>query len=90
VYGELGSVKIEKNPDGTSKKFGFVCFLNSADAAKALSDKEKLGMYAAEYKRKDERAIEKLKKDNLNSRQALDVKIHVKGFEPNFTDEELS
>lgn len=89
MYGELGSVKIEKNPDGTSKKFGFVCFKNSADAAKALSDKEKLGMYVAEYKKKDERAVEKLKKGNLNSRQAMDVKIHVKGFEPNLTDEEL-
>ena len=46
-------------------------------------------MYVAEYKKRDERAMEKLKKDNLNSRQALDVKIHVKGFEPSNSDEDL-
>ena len=47
-------------------------------------------MYVAEYKKKEDRAKENLKKNNFNSRQPIDVKIHVRGLDPRADNEELT
>lgn len=60
-FGEILSACVMKNSDGTSKGFGFVCFVNWQDAKKALDHFKKLseeiqgGIYVSEFKSKEQR-----------------------------------
>ena len=60
-YGEILSATVMKHQDGTSRGFGFVCFVNPQDAKKALDHYKKLsdeiqgGIYVSEFRSKDQR-----------------------------------
>lgn len=90
MYGQITSAKVQTDENGVSKGFGFVCFLRPDDAAKALADREKLGLYVTEMKSKQERANELKRLAALNGKLPMDVKIYVKGFDPASTDEILA
>jgi len=63
-FGEILSATVMKHQDGTSRGFGFVCFVNWQDSKKALEHYKKLsdeiqgGIYISEFKSKDQRQQE--------------------------------
>lgn len=90
MYGNVTQARIAMGQDGVSLGYGYVDLETSAMASKALADTENLGMYVAEIKSKEERKKEVARVGTLNSRQAVDVRVHIKGFDPRASEEELS
>lgn len=88
TFGELGSVKIMKNEDGTSKKFGFVCFVDpeaAAKAADALQGKEIEGdntLYVAKFEKKANRWA-------AFKKSLARANLYVRNFDKNVTEEDL-
>jgi len=86
--GELGSVKIMKDQEGVSKKFGFVCFQEPESAVKSVENlhnkvlEDGNTLYVAKFEKKQNRwaAIKKsLSRANL----------YVRNFDKNVTEEDL-
>jgi len=87
-FGELGSVKIMKNEDGTSKQFGFVCFKNSEEAIKAVDEmggkklEDGTELYVAKFEKKANRWAA-LKKSLARAN------LYVRNFDKEVTEEDL-
>jgi len=87
-FGELGSVKIMTNEDGTSKQFGFVCFKKSDEAHKAVEEMngKKLDdgseLYVAKFEKKANRWAA-LKKSLARAN------LYVRNFDKDVTEEDL-
>lgn len=87
-YGDLGSVKIMRNEDGSSKEFGFVCFKELDPASKAVEDMNgKLldngnTLYVAKFEKKANRWAA-LKKSLARAN------LYVRNFDKNVTEEDL-
>lgn len=74
-FGEIKSLKISLNPDHTSRKYGFICFVEPEAAQRALKE----GPYEViRYAPKDKREFRKV----FNN-------IYVKNFPESWSDEEL-
>ena len=88
-FGELGSIKIMTDDQGTSKKFGFVCYKESESATaavEALHDKEmdsENTLYVAKFEKKANRWAA-LKKSLARSN------LYVRNFDKNVTEEDLT
>jgi RNA recognition motif-containing protein len=86
--GELGSVVIMKNEDGTSKKFGFVCFKDSDAAKKAVEMNHNrtlndgTTLYVAKFEKKQNRWAA-LKKSLARAN------LYVRNFDKDVTEEDL-
>jgi polyadenylate-binding protein len=87
-FGELGSVKIMRNEDGSSQKFGFVCFQEPEAAQKAVDEihtktlPDGTTLYVAKFEKKANRwaALKKsLARANLS----------VRNFDKDVTEEDL-
>lgn len=87
-FGELGSVKIMRNEDGSSKNFGFVCFKENDSAIKAVDamHNKKLDdgstLYVAKFEKKSNR-WQALKKSLARAN------LYVRNFDKNVTEEDL-
>lgn len=87
-FGELGSVKVMRNEDGTSKKFGFVCFKDPEAASKAVEKMHNFQLedgstlYVAKLEKKNNRWAS-LKKSLAKSN------LYVRNFDKNVTEEDL-
>ena len=87
-FGELGSVKIMRDENGVSKKFGFVCFKELEPAAKAIAaiDGKALEdgsvMMVTKFEKKQNR-WQALKKSLARSN------LYVRNFDKNVTEEDL-
>lgn len=87
-FGELGSVKVMRNEDGTSKKFGFVCFAEPEAAQKAVDKMHNFQLadgstlYVAKLEKKSSRWAS-LKKSLAKSN------LYVRNFDKNVTEEDL-
>lgn len=87
-FGELGSVTVMKNEDGTSKKFGFVCFVEPEAASKAVEAMHNKTlddgstMYVAKFEKKANRWAA-LKKSLARAN------LYVRNFDKNVTEEDL-
>ena len=87
-FGELGSVKVMKNEDGSSKKFGFVCYKEPEDAQKAVDEmhtkvlEDGSTLYVAKLEKKGSRWAS-LKKSLAKSN------LYVRNFDKNVTEDDL-
>lgn len=98
-FGEIKSCCVEKNQEGKSKGFGFVCFLDpdhAEMAVKSMHGKEINGrpLYASRAQRKEERQeelkqrLEKQRAERL-SKYVPGVNLYVKNLDDNIDDERL-
>ena len=87
-FGELGSVKVMRNEDGSSKKFGFVCYKEAEDAQKAVDEmhtkaiEDGSTLYVAKLEKKGSRWAS-LKKSLAKSN------LYVRNFDKNVTEDDL-
>ena len=87
-FGELGSVKIMRNEDGSSKKFGFVCFQEPEAAQRAVDEIQNktlpdgTTLYVAKFEKKANRWAA-LKKSLARAN------LYVRNFDKNVTEEDL-
>lgn len=87
-FGDLGSVKIMKNEDGTSKKFGFVCFKEPEPAQKAVEEmnnhtlEDGSQLLVAKFEKKSNRWAA-LKKSLARAN------LYVRNFDKNVSEEDL-
>lgn len=87
-FGDLGSVKIMRNEDGSSKKFGFVCFQEPEAAQKAVEEIHNYNhpngftIYVAKFEKKVNRWAA-LKKSLARAN------LYVRNFDKNVTEEDL-
>ncbi|KAF7260808.1 hypothetical protein EG68_02027 [Paragonimus skrjabini miyazakii] len=98
-FGEIKSCCVEKDAEGKSKGFGFVCFLNpdhAEQAVKTMHGKELAGrtLYANRAQRKEERQEElkqRLEKQRLErqSKYVPGVNLYVKNLDDTIDDERL-
>lgn len=98
-FGEIKSCCVEKDADGKSKGFGFVCFSNpehAEQAVKVMHGKEIAGraLYANRAQRKDERQEElkqRLEKQRAErqSKYVPGVNLYVKNLDDTIDDEKL-
>lgn len=75
-YGPLESIKIMRDENGESKKFGYVCFVNKADCQKCIDESallkyEERQLYVARHKARDDRIREQtyIHNQRLNNQQ---------------------
>lgn len=98
-FGEIKSCCVEKNPEGKSKGFGFVCFHDpdhAEQAVRVMHGKEINGraLYASRAQRKEERQeelkqrLEKQRAERL-SKYVPGVNLYVKNLDDNIDDERL-
>lgn len=98
-FGEIKSCCVEKNQEGKSKGFGFVCFSDpdhAEQAVKVMHGKEMNGraLYASRAQRKEERQeelkqrLEKQRAERL-SKYVPGVNLYVKNLDDNIDDERL-
>ena len=85
-----------KDENGVSRGFGFVCFKDMADAAKALdsfndqSQEENSGkLYVREAKSKEQRQLELAKKTYQFKKSMMMLNLVVKNVDESTTEEEL-
>lgn len=87
-FGELGSVKLMVDSEGKSRKFGFVCFVDTASALDAV---EKMHgsplegentLYVAKFEKKEERW-------NALKKSLAKTNLYVRNFDKNVTEEDL-
>ncbi|KAA0195236.1 Polyadenylate-binding protein 1 [Fasciolopsis buskii] len=98
-FGEIKSCCVEKDAEGKSKGFGFVCFLDpdhAEQAVKTMHGKEINGraLYANRAQRKEERQEElkqRLEKQRAErqSKYVSGVNLYVKNLDDSINDEEL-
>ncbi|CAL8077698.1 unnamed protein product [Calicophoron daubneyi] len=98
-FGEIKSCCVEKDSEGKSKGFGFVCFQdpdNAETAVKTMHGKNFDGkpLYAARAQRKEERQEElrqRLEKQRAErqSKYVSGVNLYVKNLDDNIDDERL-
>ncbi|THD20849.1 Polyadenylate-binding protein [Fasciola hepatica] len=98
-FGEIKSCCVEKDSEGKSKGFGFVCFQepdHAEQAVKTMHGKEINGraLYANRAQRKEERQEElkqRLEKQRAErqSKYVSGVNLYVKNLDDNINDEEL-
>lgn len=87
-FGELGSVKIMRNEDGGSKRFGFVCFQEPEAAQRAVDENhlktlpDGSTLYVAKFEKKANRWAA-LKKSLARAN------LYVRNFDKNVTEEDL-
>jgi len=87
-FGELGSVKIMRNEDGVSKRFGFVCFQEPEAAQRAVDENhlktlpDGSTLYVAKFEKKANRWAA-LKKSLARAN------LYVRNFDKNVTEEDL-
>lgn len=87
-FGELGSVKVMKNEDGSSKKFGFVCFKDPESAQNAVDGmhgkviEDGSTLYVAKLEKKGSRWAS-LKKSLAKSN------LYVRNFDKEVTEDDL-
>jgi polyadenylate-binding protein len=80
-----------RDENGQSKGYGFVCFRESGEAARALQSLNvKNGLYVSEAKDKETRMAE-LVKSTYNFKKSVQyMNLYVKGFDAMTTEEELN
>lgn len=98
-FGEIKSCCVEKDAEGKSKGFGFVCFHDpdhAEQAVKTMHNKEINGrtLYASRAQRKEERQEEikqRLEKQRAErqSKYVSGVNLYVKNLDDNIDDEQL-
>lgn len=92
-WGEITSAVIMKNEDGTSKGFGFVCYVSSAVAMTVnglmKSTEISMGMTACEAKSKEQREEEAYKRNFNFKKSMMPFNLFVKGLEPGTTQDEI-
>lgn len=98
-FGEIKSCCVEKDPEGKSKGFGFVCFHDpdhAEQAVKTMHGKEFNGrpLYASRAQRKEERQEElkqRLEKQRAErqSKYVSGVNLYVKNLDDSIDDEQL-
>lgn len=101
-YGEIQNACVMRDQNGKSKGFGFVCFVNAADAEKATSEikaaamaeikDENIGapkLYACEAKSKSERAHELSINNFKYKKSIMYFSLFVKNFPVGTSEEEL-
>jgi len=102
-YGSISSVYLQKDPDGRSKKFGFVSFEDPESANAAMTDmqgkddipevQEGKKLYIAPAKKKAERQqelrekFERIKQERANRYQG--VNLYIKNLDDDIDDAEL-
>ncbi|VDP88956.1 unnamed protein product [Echinostoma caproni] len=98
-FGEIKSCCVEKDAEGKSKGFGFVCFHDpdhAEQAVKTMHGKEINGraLYANRAQRKEERQEEikqrlEKQRSERQSKYVSGVNLYVKNLDDNIDDEEL-
>lgn len=98
-FGEIKSCCVEKDAEGKSKGFGFICFLDpdhAENAVKTMHGKEITGrpLYASRAQRKEERQEElkqRLEKQRAErqSKYVPGVNLYVKNLDDSIDDERL-
>lgn len=87
-FGELGSVKLMTDEEGKSKKFGFVCYVDSESAVNAVEQMNNkvlddgTALYVAKFEKKANRWAA-LKKSLARAN------LYVRNFDKNVTEEDL-
>lgn len=94
-FGDITSVCIMRDETGISKQFGFVCFVKSEDAQKALdhfcvTDKENKGLFVREFKTKEQRRVELEKTSYLFKKSMQLMNLIVRNVDPECTKEEFT
>uniref|UniRef100_A0A7S0UN68 Polyadenylate-binding protein n=1 Tax=Polytomella parva TaxID=51329 RepID=A0A7S0UN68_9CHLO len=98
-YGEITSVKIERDEKGASKKFGYINFKTTSEAEQAINGLKaetidgQQGLYAAFHEAKVERAqlIKRMgeEKKEKRNQDSADKNVYVKFLPENFDDTKL-
>ena len=95
-FGEILSACVMKNHhDGSSRGFGFVCFVRWQDAKKALEHYRKLadelqgGVYVSEFKSKEQRQQEVAKQTYQWKKSMMYMNLIVKNVDPSTSEQEL-
>lgn len=97
-YGPITSAVVMKEGDGKSKCFGFVNFVNSDDAARAVQELngkkfEEKEWYVGKAQKKSERERELKSRFEQNIKEAVDkyqgLNLYLKNLDDSITDEKL-
>jgi len=98
-FGEITSIKVEKDDQNASKGFGFVCFKEPSSASDAVNAKNGLDfngrtLFVGRAMKKSERmeylrSMFERKKADKTARYASGVNLYVKNLDDNIDDEAL-